>query len=71
MPSKPKADYNISKIEALRNQGFSLRSIARKFGWNEANTAQWLARNYETIETQSRIIKYIKKEGCSGTGGDF
>lgn len=57
MPTKPKYDYDIHKIEALENQdeGLSIRAIARKLGWPGPNTQQWIKRNFK------RIVKYVPK----------
>ncbi len=53
MPTKPKYDYDIEKIEALENEGLSIREIARRQEWPETNTQQWIHRNYK------RIVKYV------------
>jgi len=55
MPTKPKYDYDIKKIEALQNEGLSIRAIARQLGWQEDSTQQWLNRNYK------RVFKFVKK----------
>lgn len=55
MPTKPKYDYAIDKIEALGNEGLSIRKIARKFGWCEVSTQAWINRNYR------RVIRYVRK----------
>jgi len=54
MPTKPKYNYDIEKIEALQNDGLSIRAIARKMGWPEDNTQQWINRNYKKVVS----IKY-------------
>lgn len=55
MPTKPKYKYDIDKIEALENEGLSIRAIARKLGWPEFNTQDWIKRNFK------RIVKYVPK----------
>lgn len=55
MPSKPKFNYDIDKIEALENEGLSIRAIGRKLGWPGPNTQQWIKRNFK------RIVKYVPK----------
>lgn len=55
MPSKPKYSYDIKTIEALENEGLSIRSIARKMGWSEVNTHAWIKRNFK------KIIRYELK----------
>lgn len=49
MPTKPKYEYDIEKIESLQNEGLSIRAIARKFGWQEDSTQQWINRNYKKV----------------------
>lgn len=57
MPTKPKYNYDIKQIEALQNEGLSVREIARRQQWPEDNTQQWINRNYTkhvTIEYKDR-----------------
>ncbi len=53
MPTKPKYNYDIDKIESLENQGLSVRAISRKFGWPPPNTQQWIKRNFK------KTVKYV------------
>jgi|TARA_Y100000034_G_scaffold103501_1_gene129087 transposase len=54
--SRPKKyDYDIEIIEALQNEGLSVREIARRNNWNELNTQQWINRNYK------KVVRYVKK----------
>lgn len=60
MPTKPKYNYDIKKIEELESdtqerKGLSIRAIARKMKWPEDNTQQWINRNYR------KTIKYTPK----------
>ena len=57
MPSSQIYNYDIKKIEKLRNEGESIRGVARKCGWSEIGLIQWLKRNYVEIAE----YKYIKK----------
>jgi len=63
MTRKQKYDYDIKKIEALQNQGMSVRAIARKFGWNEDNTQQWINWNFD--KTRGKLSYTPKKKGKS------
>jgi len=56
MTRKPIYSYDIDKIQDMENKGMSIRAIARKMGWPEENTQQWIKRNY------NKIVKYIKKK---------
>ena len=58
--NKPWTKYDIDKITELENQGMSIRAIARKMGWNQSNTHQWIKRNYR------KVITYVSK--TSGIG---
>ncbi len=57
MTRNQKYNYDIKKIQALENKGVSIRAIARKHGWDEDNTQQWIHRHFK------RVIKvtYIPK----------
>jgi transposase len=50
-----KYKYDIKIIEKLANEGLSIREIARKNGWCEIATQQWINRNYK------KTINYTKK----------
>ncbi len=52
---KKKYNYDIDKIEALENEGLSIRKIARYMKWCENGTQAWIKRNYK------RVVKYTKK----------
>ena len=57
MPTKPKYEYDIKKIEDGCNSKprLSIRAVARANNWPEASTCHWVKRNY------SRITKYVEK----------
>lgn len=55
MPTKPKHNYDIDKIQALENEGNSIRGVARILGLPEVSTQAWIKRNY------NRVVVYIKK----------
>ena len=55
MPSKPKYDYDINVIMALQTETstkkrMSLRAIAKKMGWSQQGTIDWVTRNYPNSE---------------------
>ena len=56
MPTKPKYDYDINKIEDLQNKGVSLRETARRLNFPEIAMYNWIKRNYD------KVIKYTKKD---------
>lgn len=61
MPNKQKYNYDIKIIQDGLNIGLSINEIARLNGWPQANTHQWLIRNYE----KSINISYNEKCQCS------
>jgi len=46
MPTKPKYNYDIKIIKQMRNQGHSMREVARLNDWPEIALQAWVNRNY-------------------------
>jgi hypothetical protein len=52
---KTKYKYDIEVIESMFNMGCSIRFIARRHGWCERSTQNWINRNFD------KHTKFVRK----------